>query len=393
MQIFLEIIFWAGAFLVFYTYAGYGMVLYLAVKIKEKAKGRTCEPPLPDDAPEVTLLIAAYNEEAIVDEKMANCRALDYPAGKLRITWVTDGSDDGTVDALSRYPDATVLHSPQRRGKTEAINRAMTFVTTPYVVFTDANTMLNTAAITEIIRPFGHPDVGCVSGEKRIVQKKEQSAEYTEGVYWKYESKLKELDYRLYSAVGAAGELFAIRTELFRPMPQDTLLDDFTLSMEIASHGYRIAYCKDSFAVEEASAGMDQEEKRKVRISAGGLQAVWRLRGMLNVFRYGVLGWQYISHRVLRWTITPVALFLLLPVNIALSAAGAGAIYDMTLVLQCLFYAFALCGYAMARRKVRSRIFFIPYYFLFMNVNVIKGIPYLIRRKSADGIWEKARRA
>lgn len=97
---------------------------------------------MPDNAPEVTLLIAAYNEEAIVDEKMANCRALDYPAGKLRITWVTDGSDDGTVDALSRYPDATVLHSPQRRGKTEAINRAMTFVTTPYVVFTDANTML-----------------------------------------------------------------------------------------------------------------------------------------------------------------------------------------------------------------------------------------------------------
>lgn len=300
----IEILFWIGIGIVFYTYLGYGIVLYLMVKIKELfVKPRL--PRLPETLPEATLLIAAYNEEAIVASKMVNCRQLDYPADKLRLVWITDGSNDNTNERLKEYPEVTVLYQPRRQGKTAALNRALPYVNTPYVIFTDANTMLNKGAIKEIIRQFSDPRVGCVAGEKRVEIQAEQGATAGEGIYWKYESALKRLDYRLYSAVGAAGELFAIRTSLFEQMPPDTLLDDFILSLRIAMRGYKIAYSKEAYALESASLNMREEEKRKVRISAGGLQSVWRLRGLLNIFRYGILSFQYISHRVLRWTLTP----------------------------------------------------------------------------------------
>lgn len=387
-----EIIFWIGVFLVFYTYIGYGMVLWIAVKIKEKLHPPV-RPALPDDLPEVTLFIAAYNEEDVVCEKMANCRALDYPKEKLNIVWVTDGSNDRTNGLLAGYPEVTVYFQPERRGKTAAFNRGVPFIKTPYIVFTDANTMLNPSAVTEIVRQFSDPSVGCVAGEKRVIQLEQQSAEQTEGIYWKYESFLKDLDFRLYTAVGAAGELFAIRTELFEPMPEDTLLDDFILSLRIVQQGYRIAYCKDAYAYEDASANMKEEGKRKVRISAGGLQSVHRLRPLLNVFRYGAVSWQYVSHRVLRWTVTPVVLFMLYPLNIVLAfGAGNRTLYTVLLVLQTVFYICGWLGYILAEKRIRNRFLFVPYYFLFMNINVFRGMNYLMRRKGT-GVWEKAKRA
>lgn len=384
-----EILFWAGLFLVFYTYVGYGVLLYLLVRIKERFV-KEKKPDFPDVWPEVTLFIAAYNEEAIVAEKMANCRALSYPAGKLKIVWITDGSTDRTNELLEAYPEATVLFRPERMGKTAALNRGVPYVKTPYVVFTDANTMLNSDAIRQIIRLFSDPRVGCVAGEKRVEIKTEQGATAGEGIYWKYESALKNLDYRLYSAVGAAGELFAIRTELFETMPDDTLLDDFILSLRIARKGYKIGYSKDAYALETASLNMKEEEKRKIRIAGGGLQSIWRLRSLLNLFRYGILSFQYISHRVLRWTITPLMLFLLLPLNMLL-AWGGSLFYLVILGLQLAFYATGCLGYLMEQKQMRNKLLFIPYYFLFMNINVIRGAFYLSRRKGS-GAWEKAKR-
>ena len=385
----IAILFWAGVFLVFYTYLGYGILLWTLVKIREALRpARRYE--VPAEAPEVTLLIAAYNEQEIVAEKMANCRALEYPASKLRITWITDGSTDRTVELLAAYPDATVLHDARRGGKTAALNRALEHTRTPLVVFTDANTMLNKGAIKEIIRQFSDPRVGCVAGEKRVEIQAEQGATAGEGIYWKYESALKRLDYRLYSAVGAAGELFAIRTSLFEQMPPDTLLDDFILSLRIAMKGYKIAYSKEAYALEGASLNMREEEKRKVRISAGGLQSVWRLRGLLNIFRYGILSFQYISHRVLRWTLTPVVLFALLPLNLLLACTGH-TLYTVILALQLAFYLLGYLGYKMEKRNIRNKLLFIPYYFLFMNINVIRGYSYLAKHKGT-GAWEKAKR-
>ena len=385
----IEILFWIGIGIVFYTYLGYGIVLYLMVKIKELfVKPRL--PRLPETLPEATLLIAAYNEEAIVASKMANCRQLDYPADKLRLVWITDGSNDNTNERLKEYPEVTVLYQPRRQGKTAALYRALPYVNTPYVIFTDANTMLNKGAIKEIIRQFSDPRVGCVAGEKRVEIQAEQGATAGEGIYWKYESALKRLDYRLYSAVGAAGELFAIRTSLFEQMPPDTLLDDFILSLRIAMRGYKIAYSKEAYALESASLNMREEEKRKVRIAAGGLQSVWRLRGLLNIFRYGILSFQYISHRVLRWTLTPVVLFALLPLNLLLACTGH-TLYTVILALQLAFYLMGYLGYKMEQRNLRNKLLFIPYYFLFMNINVIRGYSYLAKHKGT-GAWEKAKR-
>ena len=388
----LEIIFWIGLFIVFYTYIGYGMILYALVKLKECFRKTAATPPPTDDSlPDLTLFIAAYNEEDVVDEKMRNCLALDYPADKLHILWVTDGSNDRTNERLSHWPQATVLHQPQRQGKTAALNRGIRFVTTPLVVFTDANTHLNREALREIVHAFATPEVGCVAGEKRIaVQAKDNAASGGEGLYWKYESALKKLDARLYSAVGAAGELFAIRRELFEEMPADTLLDDFILSLRIAMKGYKIAYSKEAYALESASLNMREEEKRKVRISAGGLQSVWRLRGLLNMFRYGILSFQYISHRVLRWTLTPVVLFALLPLNLLLACTGH-TLYTVILALQLAFYLMGYLGYKMEQRNLRNKLLFIPYYFLFMNINVIRGYSYLAKHKGT-GAWEKAKR-
>ena len=390
----LEILFWLSLFLVFYTHLGYGILLYMLVKLKELFV-KPVRRQLPPDKrlPDVTLFITAFNEEEVVDEKMRNCLGLDYPADKLHIVWTTDGSNDSTNQRLEDWPQATVHFQPLRQGKTAAMTRGMMLVDTPLVVFTDANTMLNREAIREIVRAFEDPKVGCVAGEKRIaVQEKDGAAAGGEGIYWKYESTLKALDARLYSAVGAAGELFAVRRELFTVMEPDTLLDDFILSLRIAMQGYKIAYCTQAYAIESGSADMREEQKRKVRIAAGGLQSIWRLRELLNPFRYGVLTFQYVSHRVLRWSLAPVLLFALLPLNIAILLAGGSPVcYGTILALQLLFYIMGGWGYYLSTRQVKNKLLFIPYYFLFMNINVMKGVNYL-RKMKGTGAWEKAKR-
>ena len=385
----LEVIFWFALFVVFYTYLGYGIVLYILVKLKELfvKPVKYSLPASNDELPEVTLFITAFNEEDVVDEKMENSLELDYPADKLRIVWVTDGSDDGTNERLqTRWAGkATVHFQPLRQGKTAAMTRGMTLVDTPLVVFTDANTMVNREAIREIVLAFRNPKVGCVAGEKRIaVQAKDGAAAGGEGIYWKYESTLKALDARLYSAVGAAGELFAVRRELFETMEPDTLLDDFILSLRITMKGY---------IIESGSADMREEEKRKVRIAAGGLQSIRRLRPLLNPFRYGVLSFQYTSHRVLRWSVTPFLLFALLPLNVTILLTGGSPVfYGVLLVLQVFFYGLGYWGYYLSTRQIKNKLLFIPYYFLFMNINVLRGIRYL-KKKRGSGTWEKAKRA
>lgn len=392
-----EIVFYIALFIVFYTYIGYGILLAILVKIKEFFKKPSPTPILSDDElPEITLFITAYNEEEVVDEKMNNSLQLDYPAHKLHILWVTDGSNDRTNERLSRWPQATIQYQPERQGKTAAMNRGIKFVKTDIVVFTDANTHLNPEALREIVQQFENPEVGCVAGEKRIAMKsKENAASGGEGLYWKYESTLKALDSRLYSACGAAGELFAIRRELFEEMESDTLLDDFILSIRIVMRGYKISYCSSAYAVENGSANMQEEEKRKVRIAAGGLQSVHRLRAVLNPFKYGIFTFQYISHRVLRWTLTPIFLFLLLPLNLLLLfVTQSPIIYSIIWLLQCLFYLMGSWGYYLSRKKIKNKLLFVPYYFLFMNINVIRGFGYLYKRRGkTNGAWKKARRA
>ena len=394
---FVEILFWVSVAVVVYTYVGYGILLWMMVKVKEWfIKPVTLPHPTDEELPEMTLFITAYNEEQVVDEKMANCLDLDYPREKLHIVWCTDGSNDHTVERLGCWPQATVLHTPERKGKSAAMNRGLQFVHTPLVAFTDANTMLNRASLRLIAQAFLDQKVGCVAGEKRIqTEEKADAAQGGEGLYWRYESALKALDSRLYSAAGAAGELFAIRRELFQPLEEDTLLDDFVLSLRIVEQGYRIAYLKEAYAMESGSANLAEEEKRKVRIAAGGLQSIARLWPLFNPLRYGIFSFQYVSHRVLRWSITPVLLFALLPLNVVLLFdTERTALYVILWLLQALFYLAGSLGYYLSMRRTKNKLLFVPCYFLFMNLNVLRGMVYLSTRNDKEkGTWEKARRA
>lgn len=390
-----KILFWFLLFIVFYAYIGYGIVLYVLVKLKRITAGTKSAVPDADYEPEVTLFIAAYNEKDFVAEKIKNSRELDYPAEKLHMVWVTDGSDDGTPDELKKYEGVTVHHLPQRNGKIGAMNRGMQFVKTPVVVFCDANTMLGRESIRRIVKLFSNPKVGCVSGEKRIFSKdKDAAAGAGEGLYWKYESTLKKWDAELYSVVGAAGELFAIRTELYQEVERDTLLDDFIISLRVAQQGFTIQYDPEAYAIESASANVKEELKRKIRISAGGIQSVIRLRSLLNVFKFGTLSFQYISHRVLRWTLAPLALLLLLPAGFAL-AFSEGILdfgpYSLLFWLQILFYISALLGWYLENKSIKVKVLFVPYYFFIMNLSVFLGFKrYLKGSQSVN--WERAKR-
>ena len=391
----LKVLFWICIFLVFYTYVGYGVLLWLLVKIKRIVRGRPTLPDLPaDDAlPDVTFLVCAFNEQDVVDQKIENTRLLDYPREKLHLMWVTDGSTDDTNLRLAQYPDVQVVFTPERRGKTAALNHGLSLVTTPITVMTDANTMVNAEAIRHIVRCFQDPKVACVAGEKRVIARHEsQTAAQGEGLYWRYESTLKKLDSELYSAMGAAGELNAIRTALYQPMPENALLDDYVMSMRMVDAGYRIAYTPDAYAMEYGSADLAEESKRKRRIAAGGLQSTWWLRAMLNPFRRFVVAFQLLSHRVLRWTVTPCALMALIPLNVLLVFMNAGTVYTVCWLLQLLFYVAAFLGWWLSQHGRKNKLLYVAYYFLFMNFNVFRGMHYL-RTHQGGGAWEKARRA
>jgi biofilm PGA synthesis N-glycosyltransferase PgaC len=301
----MEIIFWISLIIIVYTFLGYGFILYLMLRIRRIIFGK--RPQIfydPDQVTTCTLLIAAYNEESFIIEKIKNTLALEYPDGKLEIIFITDGSTDRTPDILREYPEIKLLHQNDRKGKVAAMHRAQAFVNTEIIIFTDANTLLNKEALIKISRHYADETVGAVAGEKRVhYDEKADAGAAGEGFYWKYESLLKKWDSELYSTIGAAGELFSVRSNLYSPVSDDTILDDFMISMLIAEKGYRIAYEPEAFAIETASENISEELKRKVRIAAGGIQSIVRLKALLNIFRYGLLSFQYISHRVLRWTL------------------------------------------------------------------------------------------
>lgn len=385
------ILFWISIFLIIFTYVGYGFLLFLLVKIK----GLFRKPFVFSDAaslPPVTILIAAYNEAGIIKEKIENTLQLDYPKDKLQVIFITDGSTDRTPQEVQACPEVTLLHQDQRAGKMAAIKRAIPFIQGEITVFTDANTFLNPEAIRKLVSHYQNPQVGAVAGEKRIlVGDTADASSAGEGFYWKYESKLKKWDYELYSNVGAAGELFSIRTSLYQPVESDTIIDDHMIAMRIAENGYIIAYEPGAYAMETASADVSEELKRKIRIAAGGIQSILRLKKAANPFHQPLFTFQYISHRVLRWTITPFLLILVLILNAVIAWQTHSGFYQVIFILQVIFYLLALLGYYFESKNIRIKALFIPYYFCVMNYAVLAGMLRYIR-KNQSAAWEKSRR-
>ena len=393
----LPYLFWGLLFIVFYAYLGYGVCLFILVKIKRCFQHSALPSYDESNMPDVVFIVAAYNEEDYIEEKIKNCLQFDYPKEKIEFWFVTDGSSDRTALLVEKFPilpgqTVKLFHSPARKGKIAAVERVMAFVQAPITIFTDANTDVNAQAIKNIVRHYADPKVGAVAGEKRIALGETGDATGAgEGIYWKYESLLKKWDSELYSTIGAAGELFSIRTELYHHVPPDTLIEDFVMTMGIAMRGYKIVYEPDAYAVESSSASISEELKRKIRIAAGALQATLRLRGLLNPFRYGVLTFQYISHRVLRWTLAPLALPIIFLLNIYLASNGH-IVYKTLMVCQICFYLFAMLGYIFERKQLKIKAFFVPYYFCMMNYAMYRGFFRLAGGRQSV-VWEKAKRA
>lgn len=385
--------FWLSLIIIIYTFLGYGFLLYILVLFKRIFKKKIKPTQInPDETPSCTLIIAAYNEESIIEQKISNTLLLSYPEGKLRIIFITDGSTDNTPALVKKFNSVDLMHLPERQGKVAAIHRAVSVSDSEILIFTDANTLLNKDALILIASHYRNPKTGAVAGEKRVsFENKADAGSAGEGFYWKYESQLKQWDSELYSVVGAAGELFSIRRALYEPVENDTILDDFMISMKIAAKGYRIAYEPLAYAVENASANIKEELKRKVRIAAGGIQSIVRLKKLLNILKYGLLSFQFISHRVLRWTITPFLLLVTLGLNIFICIQEGGSTYLILLYGQILFYFLAILGMIFENKELRIKIFFIPYYFCMMNYAVLAGIKRYISNKQS-AVWEKAQR-
>jgi cellulose synthase/poly-beta-1,6-N-acetylglucosamine synthase-like glycosyltransferase len=384
--------FWISFFIIFYTFFGYGILLYLLVRIKRIFKKPYIFSQL-YDLPTVTVIVAAFNEEDLIEEKITNCLELNYPKNKVQFIFITDGSSDRTPELVGKHPEIQLLHENQRLGKMAAIKRAMPFVSGHVTVFTDANTFLNKGALIHLLKHYQNPKIGAVAGEKKImVSQAADASSAGEGFYWKYESALKKWDYELYSNVGAAGELFSIRTDLYQPVETDTIIDDHMIAMRIAEKGYIIAYEPNAYALESASADSSEELKRKIRIAAGGIQSFYRLKKAANPFNNPVLTFQYFSHRLLRWVLTPWLMIVLFFLNIIIVIRyPESSLYLITLFLQITFYLAALLGWFLESKKIKLKAAFIPFYFSMMNYAVIAGT-FRYYKGSQSAAWEKSKR-
>lgn len=382
----MQAFFWISLATLFYTYIGYGLLLLLLNAIRRPVK------KLDEDfLPAVCFVVPAFNEEAVLEKKIQNSLALNYPQNRISYVFVTDGSTDSSPFIVQQHPQLQLLHQPVRRGKTAALNRAMQAVRAPIVVFSDANTFLHPDSIRKLVRHYVDESIGGVSGEKRVANQTPSAVGFGERLYWRYESLLKKTNADFYTIVGAAGELFSIRTHLYQPVEENVILDDFVISARVCLQGYRFLYDEEAFGVESSSTSIEEERKRKIRISAGCYQAFTLLKGLLNPFRNGRLAFQYVSHRVLRWVLCPLLLPLLAVCNALLVLNNAGWIYEVVFWAQLTLYVIAAVGGMAAGKKSVAGIFLVPYYFLFMILSQYAGF-FRFVRKGQTVLWEKAHR-
>jgi cellulose synthase/poly-beta-1,6-N-acetylglucosamine synthase-like glycosyltransferase len=383
-------IFTISCFLVFYNYVGYAIIAWcinLFSKRKETIAGSA------GYFPTVSFIVAAYNEEDCIRQKIVNSLEQDYPREKIEFIFITDGSTDKTMDIIRNYPSLRLLHLNERKGKSAALNRVASLANNEILVFSDANTLLNRDATRLIARHYQDKKVGGVAGEKKVLPSSDINNEpgVGEGFYWKYESLLKKIDSDFYSVVGAAGELFSLRNELYEEIPDEVILDDFIISMRIAQKGFRIRYEPQAYAMELPSDSLKDEQKRKIRIAAGGFQSIVMLRPLLKFWKYPPLSFLYISHRVMRWMVSPVCLILAFVSNLVLFLQSNNYVFKLFFIFQVVFYLMAVFSAFVPIKNKWLKICKLSYYFVFMNYSVIQGLfRYLRGRQPAT--WEKAKR-
>ncbi len=379
-------IFWGSFCLLAHHYLIYPAVVLFLVRLKTKK--------LPSDLPSarrlpfVSLIVAAYNEEKVIAQKLANSIALDYPAELFEVIVVSDGSNDNTASIVEQFSAKGVvsMHTPERLGKTAALNRGVAASRGEIVVFSDANNDFNPGAIRALIKNFVDPSVGGVCGMKRIREARDRESSEGDSLYWRYESAIKLAESRLGTITNGDGEIFAVRRELYEPMDTAVINDDAELTLIIVKKGFRVLYEPGAESLEFASIEIGDDFNVKVRMVAGGFQTLIRHAAFLlpprNWFTFA-----FFSHKVLRWT-SPVWLLVLLVTSALLIDSP---LYFFLLIAQLAFYALAFLGWAM-RKKIHLPTFvYVPFYFSTMNVAALFG---LIRhlRQTQNVNWQKAKR-
>ncbi len=391
------ILFWASVFAVFYVYAGYPMMLTALARVR-KPIDYASQPPY---RPTVTLIIAAYNEQAVIGGKLDNTLASGYPEERLQIIVAADGSDDQTVPIVQGYADRGVAlsYSPERLGKSAAINRAMSMAKGEVIIFSDANNHYEHQTLTRLVQPFTDPGVGAVSGAKVIRSEDGQLGE-AEGAYWKYESFIKRQETRLGSCTAVAGEILAVRRGLVAPIPDRVINDDFYLAMHVLRRGFRIVYEPGARSVERGSLTERDEAMRRARIVAGRYQAMRMSPRCLPWWR-PVVVWQVLSHKFAR-PLVPIFMIGALVANLVAVAAPPRTGDDgfwrlvepynwIALGLQGLFYMTALLGTFVKGRGVFARIVYIPSFLVRSNLAALIGLFRFVSGRQTP-IWQRVDR-
>lgn len=325
--------------------------------------------------PRVTMLICAYNEESVIEEKIKNTLSLDYPSSKLRIVIASDGSTDQTNAIVRKYQNGrvTLMAYPERRGKIQVINDTVARIDDDIIVFSDANTMCETDVIKKIVRNFKDPGVGGVSADV-ILMNEEASFGKSESLYYRYERWLQKRESDFGSTIGADGGLYAIRRELYSPPAPDIILDDFVISMNVTKKGYRLIYDNEVVGYERNNTSYKTEFLRRSRVVAGAVQSVLQKAGVPSI-RQGRLLYCYISHKLLRWLI-PLVLIILFFANLHLMIATTDNLFAATFWGQVLFYILAVTDLFLADNPARKadKVTLIPFYFCLVNGAALYGL-------------------
>lgn len=380
MTIALLIFFWASLAILFYTYAGYPVALWIAKTLRPRR--HVVEE---DYLPSVSFVIAAHNEDAAIAAKLENTLELDYPRDRLEIIVSSDGSTDGTNEIVASFADRGVklLAAEEQSGKLVAVARAVEVATGDVVVFSDATGVFNREALRKMARHFADGQVGGVAGEVSYVAGDSVVGEGT-GAYWRYETLVKRLQSAAFSNTTISGAINAIRRKLYPHVPPETG-SDMIVPMSVLRKGYRVVYEPEAVAREATTERVADELAMRVRIPVRGFASMAYARGAMNPFLHPGIFFNVVSHKALRW-LAGLFMILLFVANLAL--VGRPGFYVIFLVVQLLFYAAAAIGYLLRDR--RKTVFNIPYYFCLLNFAALVGLwQYLAGRRISS--WEPAR--
>lgn len=339
------------------------------------------------DYPMITFIVAAYNEEKVIENKILNTYEIDYPEDKFQFIVVTDGSDDKTPDVVKKYSSKGVvcLHEDKRSGKSAALNRAVKMAEGDVLVFSDANNDFEKEAVKKLVRHFSDSNIGAVTGAKHIYENDSREASKGDGLYWKYESKIKAAESHLGSITAAEGEILAVRKSMFKPIDHNKINDDAAITFDIVKSGARIIYEKEAKAFEQASKNLMDDFHVKVRMASGGYQTMVEEKSYLfppgNWFAF-----TFISHKVLRW-FTPHLMILVFLLSIALMTKP---VIFLFLLLQVVFYSVSFYGWKYRMRDLPGYIY-IPMYFSSMNLALFMGFIKFLNKKQGVN-WKKVER-